>query len=163
MRIRVCAFFKVDDRSFRLDGHGHCRVWGFMIRYRITTLLLLVMMVAMGLAWRADRNALQLKIDVHESRELLGDLKQCNQNELSWFNENWPQIHATLQRLANSGHLKRMPKREQQALWEELTYLQGCRHPDIMRNHGDDILRILYEFGLTEQVEELKQMFPNVK
>ena len=48
-----------------------------MIRYRITTLLLLVVIVAMGLAWRADRNALQLQIDVHESRELLGDLKQC--------------------------------------------------------------------------------------
>jgi len=134
-----------------------------MIRYRVTTLLLLIAIVAMGFAWRADRNALQQKIDLHESRGLLAELQQCNQNELSWFNENWPRIHATLQRLARSGHFRRMPENEQQALWDELIYLQGCRHPDIMRNNGDDILRVLYEFGLAEQVNELKQMFPRVK
>gem|GEM_PF-4469378 len=45
-----------------------------MIRYRITILLLIVAILAMGLGWLADRSEFQLKLDHHDSNALLDAL-----------------------------------------------------------------------------------------
>ena len=50
---------------------------------------------------------------------------------------------------------------QQEKLFYALSYLHGCRDGNIMREHGADMVDILFCFGTDEQLMLLREMYPN--
>ena len=92
---------------------------------------------------------------------LLGEIKNCNEKELAYFDQYWGAIHAKLKRAAENGELSGLPLGQQEELWDALSYLQSCRHGSIMREHGGDMVEILFRFGTKEQLTLLREIYPN--
>ena len=131
-----------------------------MRQFNTPMMLLAVLAIGISLAWWIDHNRLRRTIHELRAKDIAQEVHQCNQQELGYFSKNWPELHDTLQRLAATGSLSTLPKAEQEELWDELAYLQGCRHPSIMRDHGDDILEIMYTLDLPDRIEELQAIYP---
>ena len=94
--------------------------------------------------------------------DLLTKLKHCNANELTYFEQHWDEIHRTLKHAVENESLANLPSAQQEELWNELAYLQSCRHPKIMHEHGDEMVRILFAFGTPEDLEILRTIYPHV-
>lgn len=92
---------------------------------------------------------------------LLEELKDCNEKELSYFDQNWGDLHAKLKRAANNNQLAKLPMPQQEEIWDTLDFLQGCRHPDILHKHGADMVKILFCFGTEDQLTILRQIHPD--
>ena len=58
------------------------------MRFRITTTLLSIAIIATGLAWRSDRMRLQQELDSVESTIVLSEVKICHQESKPYFDEN---------------------------------------------------------------------------
>lgn len=102
----------------------------------------------------------ELRESIHFD-DLLTELKNCNANELTYFEQHWDEIHSTLERAVDHGSLANLPLDRQEELWNELAYLQSCRHPKIMHEHGDEMVQILFAFGTAEQLELIRSIYPS--
>jgi hypothetical protein len=80
---------------------------------------------------------------------------------LTYFGHHWDEIHRNLNRAVENGSLAKLPLDRQEELWNELAYLQGCRDPQIMHEHGDEMVQILFAFGTQEQRELIDSSYPN--
>ena len=92
---------------------------------------------------------------------LLVRVTNCNDREMDYFNKHWEGIHGGLKRAARTGRLAELPLNQQEELWNALAYLQGCRSGKIMRDHGEDMVKILYTFGTQEQMKTIRELFPD--
>ena len=92
--------------------------------------------------------------------QLLQSITKCNEEELSFFHQHWNKIHKQLVQATADKSLTHLPVEQQEELWFALAYLQGCRHPSIMKEHGDDMVDILRGFGSQQQRDDLKWCFP---
>ena len=93
--------------------------------------------------------------------QLLQSITKCNEEELSFFHQHWNKIHKQLVQATADKSLTHLPMKQQEELWFALAYLQGCRHPSIMKEHGDDMVDILRGFGSQQQRDDLKWCFPD--
>ena len=91
---------------------------------------------------------------------LLTKIKNCNERELTYFNRHWNEIHKQLKRSADEDLLSDLPLNQQEELWDALAYLQSCRDGNLMREHGDDIVKILFSFGTEDQLALLGDIYP---
>ena len=132
------------------------------MRVRITTTLLLIALIAMGLAWRSDRMRLQQELDSVESAMVLNEVRICYEESKPYFDENWPRLYQKLSSLFDRGLLSTMPKDEREDLWSKLSDL-ACKHPAVMRDHENEMLRILCSVGPEDEVADLMESYPAVK
>ena len=93
--------------------------------------------------------------------QLLLEIKNCNEKDLAYFHQHWDKIHTNLKLAVENRELIGLQMTQQEELWDALSYLQGCRHGDIMREHGADMVKILSCFGTEEQLALLNDIFPN--
>ena len=95
--------------------------------------------------------------------QLLLKIKNCNEQELGYFDRNWAEIHMQLEYAADNQLLVELPLNQQEELWDALSYLQSCRHGRIMHEHGDDMVKILFQFGTKDQLSLLREIHPDGK
>jgi hypothetical protein len=93
--------------------------------------------------------------------DLLTKIKNCNEQELDYFNQHWNEIYKQLKHAADNAILADLPMSQQEELWNALSYLQGCRDGNIMREQGDDMVKILFTFGTQDQLALLREIHPN--
>ena len=93
--------------------------------------------------------------------QILLQIKNCNEKELAYFYRHWDEIRDTLKHADDDGTLANLPISEQEELWDELSYLHGCRHGNIMREHGKEMVSILFKFGTDEQCALLRDIYPD--
>lgn len=129
------------------------------MRLRITTTLLLLALIAMGLAWRSDRIRLQRELDSVESTMVLNEVTICCQASKSYFDENWPKLYQKLSSLSDRGLLSTIPNDQREDLWNKLNDL-ACKHPAVMRDHENEMLQIMCSFGLEDEVADLLRCHP---
>ena len=81
---------------------------------------------------------------------LLDRVNALNENDLDYFDANWPDLRAELRQIGADTRFSEFTLEQQGLLWERIAYLYECRHPTIFRKHGDDLEKILRLFDLPE-------------
>ena len=64
--------------------------------------------------------------------------------------------------LFDRGLLSAMPKDEREDLWNKLNDL-ACKHPAVMRDHQNEMLRIMCSVGPKDEVADLMYCYPAVQ
>ena len=134
------------------------------------TILIVLLLLFLG----CDRGAPHIDHQVDSSlrvhghkqldfKMLLDKIQNCNDQELTYFKSHWNEIHEQLKDAANDGLLADLPMNQQEELWYALAYLQGFRDGNVMREHGDDMVKILFTFGTEGQLAQLRSCYPEPK
>ena len=91
---------------------------------------------------------------------LLAELQRINYSPDGYevFQAEWPDLYERLLSASENGALNNLPEDQRSRLWWEVEYLRACAHPEIFRDHNEEIIPILFNFNLPEQNQQLKEI-----